>query len=93
MTPQLPRRLVLTFTREGVEVRTLYRTKGGPRPGTAARKREAAELARAGLTEALRALEGPVESVGEAGFEMREDSLFLSGASNNAKQGEARRGG
>jgi hypothetical protein len=88
------RRLILDFKPDGIQVRALYKRQDGPNPGTAARRREVEALARAGLERALEALrEGPVESVGEAGFETREDSLFLSGASNNAKQGEARRGG
>ncbi len=88
------RRLILTFSPDGVETRVLYKRQAGPNPGTVARRREVRDLARTGLERALEALrEGPVESVGEAGFETREDSLFLSGASNNAKQGEARRGG
>jgi hypothetical protein len=48
-------RLVLTFTQEGVEIRTLYRRKDGPNPGTKARLREVTELAGAGLTQALEA--------------------------------------
>lgn len=71
---KLPQRLVLFFTREGVEARILYRTKDGP--GTVRRRREAEQLAREGLRAALEALEeGPVESVGEAGFTTREDTL------------------
>jgi hypothetical protein len=88
------RRLIVEFKPDGIQVRTLYRSKAGPHPGTVGRRREVEALARAGLERALEALrEGPVESIGEAGFETREDSLFLSGASNNAKRGEARRGG
>lgn len=46
-------RLVLTFKPEGVEIRTLYRTKGGPNPGTKARRLEVEGITRAGLREAL----------------------------------------
>jgi hypothetical protein len=75
---KLPRRLVVEFKRDGLEVRTLYRSKDGPRPGTKRRKGEAAELARAGLTEALRALDtGDVEDLGTSGFTTREDVLGL----------------
>jgi hypothetical protein len=38
-------RLMLTFNREGVEIRALYRTKQGPNPGTKARRREITEIA------------------------------------------------
>ena len=68
-------RLILTFRPEGVEIRTLYRRKHGPNPGTKARAREVAELARKGLTQALRALEGRVDVVGESGYDDREDVL------------------
>jgi hypothetical protein len=64
-------RLVLTFTREGVEIRALYRTKQGPNPGTKTRQREVTELAGSGLTQALEALECGAEClsgvVAEAG--------------------------
>jgi hypothetical protein len=73
------RRLILTFSPDGVETRVLYKRQAGPNPGTAARRREVRDLARTGLERALEALrEGPVESVGEAGFETREDTLRLS---------------
>ena len=50
-------RLVLTFKPEGVEIRTLYRRKGGSNAGTKARSREITALAKAGLQNALEALE------------------------------------
>jgi len=68
-------RLVLTFTREGVEIRTLYRSKDGPNPGTKARRKEVTELTRASLTEALEALEGCVDVIGTSGYELREDTI------------------
>lgn len=68
-------RLVLTYTPEGLEIRTLYRTKEAPNPGTKAQAREVRELARTGLTEALAALEGRVDVVGTSGFTTREDTL------------------
>jgi hypothetical protein len=43
------------FTREGVQLRTLYRRKDGPSPGTKAGRREVEQLARSGLTAALEA--------------------------------------
>jgi hypothetical protein len=67
--------LILTFKPEGVEIRTLYRTKGGPRPNTKAHTKEVTELARAGLTQALKALEERVDCVGTSGYDVREDVL------------------
>ncbi len=75
-------RLVLTFKPDGLEVRTLYRSKGGPNPGTKARRREVAQLARTGLREALEAIEGDVEDLGTSGFEVREDVLHLPATAN-----------
>jgi len=74
-------RLVLTFKPGGLEVRTLYRSKGGPNPGTKARRREVSELVRTGLQDALEALEGDVEDLGTSGYEVREDILGLPTAS------------
>jgi hypothetical protein len=74
-------RLVLTFKPDGLEVRTLYRRQAGPNPGTKARRREVAQLARTGLLEALEALEGDVEDLGTSGYEVREDVLHLPTAS------------
>ncbi len=70
-------RVVLSFERDAVTVRALYRTKDGPNPGAKARAREATELARSGLREALAALEGHVDIVGESGFETREDVVVV----------------
>jgi hypothetical protein len=72
------RRLILTFKPEGIEIRALYRTKQDPNPGTKACRREVEELARAGLRQALEALEGGAECVGTSGFTMREDVLLVS---------------
>jgi hypothetical protein len=72
------RRLILEFKPDGIQLRTLYRSTDGPGPSTKKRRREVEALARDGLTAALEALkEGPVECIGTAGFETREDSLFL----------------
>jgi hypothetical protein len=73
------RRLVLTFDRDGIQLRTLYRRPAdGPSPNTKARRREVAELAREGLERALKALEEDVVvDLGTSGFEMREDVLGL----------------
>ena len=51
-------RLVLTFKPEGVEIRTLYRSKDGPGPNSKARRREVEQLVREGLRQALASLEG-----------------------------------
>jgi len=73
-------RLVIGFERDGIQVRTLYRSKAGPGPNTKARRLEVTELARAGLREALAALDtGGVILVGTSGFETREDTLNLDG--------------
>jgi hypothetical protein len=76
-------RLVLTFKPDGLEARVLYRSKSGPNPGTKARRREVAQLARTGLLEALEAFgDGEtVEDLGTSGYEVREDILGLSAAS------------
>ncbi len=71
-------RLVLTFKPEGVEIRTLYRSKDGPNPGTKARVRESQELTQIGLQDALEALEGGAECVGTSGFTTREDVLLAT---------------
>ncbi|MDP9475106.1 MAG: hypothetical protein M3R38_05345 [Actinomycetota bacterium] len=72
-------RIILTFAHDGIQVRTLYRTKAGSGPGTKARAREVRELTRAGLTAALEALEGRVDVIGTSGFETREDTLSADG--------------
>ena len=43
-------RLIFTFKPDGVEVRTLYRSKDGPNPGTVRRRRQVEDLARQGLS-------------------------------------------
>ena len=68
-------RLVLTFKPEGVEIRTLYRRKDGPGPNTKARRPEVSALAKEGLREALEALEGRVDVVGQSGYDVREDVI------------------
>ncbi len=73
-------RLVLTFTADGIQVRTLYRSKAGPGPNTKARRLEVTELTRAGLTAALTALDaGDVQDLGTSGYEVREDVIGLDG--------------
>ncbi len=79
MSGQL-QRLVLTFKPEGVEVRTLYRSKGASGPGTKARRREVTELTRTGLQHALEALyvAGDVEDLGASGYSVHEDVMGLA---------------
>jgi hypothetical protein len=70
-------RLVLDYRGGELVVRVLYRSEDGPNPGTKARTRGVAELARTGLQDALEALEGGAECVGTSGFTTREDILSL----------------
>ncbi len=71
-------RLIIQFKPEELIVHALYRTQGGPNPGTKARGKEVAELVRTGLEDALTALEGDVEVVGTSGFTQREDVLLAT---------------
>jgi hypothetical protein len=72
-------RLVLDYRGGELVVRVLYRSEDGPNPGTKARTRGVAELARTGLRDALEALdsEAGAECVGTSGFTTREDILSL----------------
>jgi hypothetical protein len=81
-------RLVLSFTREGIEIRTLYRRKNGPSPGTKTRAREVTALAREGLREALETLEGCVDIVG-SGYDVREDVIAAEANGQRRKGGAA----
>jgi hypothetical protein len=78
-------RLVLTFTREGVEIRTLYRTESGAGPNTKARRREVEDLAGEGLRQALVSLEGRVDIVGTSGFTQRQDVLLATASPDTDK--------
>ena len=71
-------RLVLHYRGGELVVRVLYRSEDGPNPGTKARIRRVAELARTGLQDALKALEGGAECVGTSGFTTREDVLLAT---------------
>jgi hypothetical protein len=73
-------RLVLDFRSGELVARVLYRRslEGASNPGTAKRRREVEELARAGLQDALEALEGGAEVVGTSGFTQREDLLSVA---------------
>jgi hypothetical protein len=70
-------RLVLDYRGGELVVRVLYRSEDDSNPGTKARTRGVAELARTGLQDALEALEGGAECVGTSGFTTREDILSL----------------
>jgi len=69
--------LIITFKPEGVEIRTLYRSKNGPNPGRKSRAREVRELARTGLREAMEALEDYVDVIGTSGYQVREDTISV----------------
>jgi hypothetical protein len=71
-------RLILDYRDSEIVVRALYRRQDGPNPGTKARAREVSRLARSGLQDALRALEGDVEVVGTSGFTQKEDVLLAT---------------
>jgi hypothetical protein len=78
MSAPVLRRMVITFSEEGMKVSTLYRHQGGANPGTRRRVREVGELVRAGLKRVFDALEGgEISLVGEAGFEVREDVIAV----------------
>jgi hypothetical protein len=78
-------RLIIQFKPEELIVHALYRTQGGPNPGTKARGKEVAELVRTGLEDALTALEGDVEVVGTSGYTQREDVLLATTAPDATK--------
>ncbi len=71
-------RLVLDYRTREILVRGLERAQSGSNPGTKARAREVAGLARSGLQDALEALEGGAECVGTSGFSTREDILLAT---------------
>lgn len=81
-------RLVLDYRSEAGELvlRVLYRSSlDGPAPNTKGRRREVEELARAGLRDALEALEGDAECVGTSGYTTREDVLLATTSPDEAK--------
>ena len=79
-------RLVLDYRSGELVARVLYRSSlGGPNPGTKTRAREVTELARSGLRDALKALEGGAECVGTSGFTQREDVLLATTSPDAAK--------
>jgi hypothetical protein len=72
-------RVAVEMKAEEMVLRVLYRSDGASNPGTKGRVREVSELARQGLTEALKALsEGEVTMCGTSGFTQHEDLLSLS---------------
>ena len=56
-------RIVIDLSAQELVLRVLYRSDGRSNPGTKARAREASEMARSGLRDALAALEGGAEVV------------------------------
>ena len=84
-------RLILTFKSEEIVLHALYRNQDGPNPGTKGRKKEITNLTRAGLEQALGALEGRLDVVGESGFTTREDVLLATASpiSEKAMKGGA----
>jgi hypothetical protein len=72
------KRLVLDYRRGELVARVLYRSEDGPNPGTKRRARVVADLAKAGLRDALEALEGRVDVVGVSGYDVREDILLAT---------------
>jgi hypothetical protein len=73
-------RLVITFKSEEFVIHALYRIQDGSSPGTKARTRVVANLAREGLRQALACLESEAdaEQVGCSGFTQREDVLVAA---------------
>jgi hypothetical protein len=78
-------RLVIDYRSGEMVLRCLYRSQGGPNPGTKARTRVVAELARSGLEQALETLEAGAECVGTSGFTTREDVLLATTSPSEAK--------
>jgi hypothetical protein len=71
-------RIVVDLRSGETVLRVLYRSKGETNPGTKARTREVTGLARAGLRDALEALEGgDVTMCGTSGYSTREDLLVV----------------
>jgi hypothetical protein len=68
-------RLVIEMKSGELVLRVLYRSKGDLNPGTKGRMKEVSTLARTGLEQALKALEGHVDVVGSSGFTTREDII------------------
>ena len=80
-------RLILTFKPGELVMHVLCggADPDGPRPNTKTRGREALDLTRAGLTEALKILEceDAIECVGTSGFTRKED-IFVATAPPDA---------
>ena len=78
MTQASLQRFIIAFKPKEVVLHALYRTQDGLNPGTKARTREVAELTRAGLRDALEALEEGAECVGTSRFTTRVDVLLVT---------------
>jgi len=81
-------RLGVDFRTGELVLRVLYRSEDGPNPGTKARGRVVAELARSGLRDALEALEGDVTICGTSGYTTREDLLVVDTSEADARIAE-----
>ncbi len=80
---------MVSFDRDTLTARVLYRRKGGPDSGTNARGREVTEITRTGLQRVLAAVEGCVDVVGTTGYEVREDTICADVAKAPLKAGAA----
>jgi hypothetical protein len=78
-------RLIITLKPEEIVMLAHYRTQDGPGPNTKTKALEVAELARTGLEQTLKALEGGTEGVGTPGFTTREDVLLTITSPSEAK--------
>jgi methylmalonyl-CoA mutase cobalamin-binding subunit len=84
-------RLILDYRSGEIVARVLYRSSlDGPNSGTKACARDVTGLVRAGLEDALQALEGRVDVVGVSGFTQREDILCIATPTAVHKKREAR---
>jgi hypothetical protein len=84
-------RVVVEFKPEELIIRALYKTDDAAKlaPNTKARTREVSDLAQAGLTAALEALEDGAECVGTSGFLTRQDILVALPRPDEPSEAEA----
>jgi len=85
-------RIVIDLRSEEMVLRVLYRSQDGAGPSTKARRREVTALVRAGLEDALEALEGGAECVGTSGFTTREDVLLATASPPNVTKAKLVKG-
>jgi len=88
-------RLVLDYRSGELVLRCLYRRslEDAPGPSTKRRQREVSALIRAGLRDALEALEGGAECVGTSGFSTREEILVATTSPDTPKTARQVKGG